>query len=142
MTRTIETSASSFPQHVLVVDDDEFMLELIADMLRDLGVASITTATDGAQGFAAFQSAKQALNVVICDLNMPNTDGFQMMEMLAKENKGCGFILISGLDQRYMNSATLMAKFHHLNILGALSKPVEKQALANLLSKWRRVSAA
>lgn len=142
MSQTIATSGSSFPQHVLVVDDDDFMLELIADMLRDLGVISITTATDGAQGFAAFQAAKQALDVVICDINMPNADGFQMMELLAKGNKNCGFILISGLEQRYMNSATLMAKFHHLNILGALSKPVEKQALANLLSKWRRTSAA
>lgn len=142
MIQTFATSELSFPQHVLLVDDDEFMLELITDMLHDLGVPNIATAADGAQGFAAFQSARQAPDIVICDINMPKADGFQMMELLAKENKNCGFILMSGLDQRYVNSATLMAKFHHLNILGALQKPVEKQVLAALLAKWRRGSAA
>jgi YesN/AraC family two-component response regulator len=127
--------------HVLLVDDDEFMLELIADMLRDLGISSITTAADGRRGIAAFQSAMRAPDIVICDINMPDTDGFQMMELLAKENRKCGFILMSGLDQRYVNSATLMARFHHLNILGALHKPVEKHALADLVAKWQRSSA-
>ena len=142
MSPTIAIATSSFPQHVLLVDDDEFMLELIADILRDLGITQITTAVDGTQGFTAFRSARQAPDVVICDINMPNADGFQMMELLGKENRNCGFILVSGLEQRYMNSATLMAKFHHLNILGALHKPVEKQALADLLAKWRRSAAA
>lgn len=126
------------PLHVLLVDDDDFMLDLIGDMLRDLGVSGVTTAADGQRGIAAFQSARQVPDIVICDINMPNTDGFQMMELLAKENKKCGFILVSGLEQRYVNSATLMAKFHHLNILGALHKPVEKQALAELIGKWQR----
>lgn len=126
--------------HVLLVDDDDFMLELIADMLRDLGVENIITAADGKKGFAAFKSAKCAPDIVICDLNMPNTDGFQLMELLSKESNGCGFILVSGLEERFVNSATLMAKFHHLNILGALHKPVEKEALAALLSKWHQPS--
>lgn len=130
------------PLHVLLVDDDEFMLELIADMLRDLGISAITTAADGRKGIAAFQSARQAPDIVICDINMPGTDGFQMMELLAKENRKCGFILMSGLEQRYVNSAALMARFHHLNILGALHKPVEKHALADLVAKWHRSSAS
>lgn len=123
--------------HVLLVDDDEFMVELMADMLRELGVDHITTAADGAKGLAALRAAKVSLDIVICDINMPNTDGFQMMEMLAKERRGCGFILVSGLESRFVNSATLMAKFHHLNILGALQKPVARETLASLVDKWR-----
>lgn len=135
MNHLIEFPVLNRAMHVLLVDDDGFMLELIADMLSDLGVENITTAVDGKKGFAAFQAAKLAPDIVICDINMPNTDGFQLMELLAKENSSCGFILMSGLDQRYVNSATLMAKFHHLNILGALQKPVEKGALAALIAK-------
>lgn len=121
--------------HVLLVDDDDFMLEMIGDMLTDLGVTSVTTANDGKKGFAAFEAAKLVPDVIICDINMPNTDGFQMMELLAKKRPGCGIILMSGLEKRYVNSATLMAQFHHLNILGALHKPVDKRALSDLLSK-------
>lgn len=141
MSHATGSLVSNRSMHVLVVDDDEFMQELIADMLRDLGVENITTAADGKKGFAAFQAAKFPPDIVICDINMPSTDGFQMMELLAKQNAGCGVILMSGLEQRFMNSATLMAKFHHLNILGALPKPVEKAALAALIAKRHQSSA-
>ena len=42
--------------HSLVVDDDQFMLEFIGDMLRDLGVKEVTTATDGTQALAALDA--------------------------------------------------------------------------------------
>jgi CheY-like chemotaxis protein len=123
------------PAHVLLVDDDEYMRELLDGMLRSLGVQHITTAADGKQGFAAFQAAAQAPDLVICDINMPDTDGFQMMELLANGHGGCGVILVSGLADRFRNSAMLMARFHHLNVLGTLPKPIEKRALAELVAK-------
>ena len=138
MNRHVEFPVSNQSMHVLLVDDDDFMLDLITDMLHDIGVLHITTAADGKKGIAAFRTATRAPDIVICDINMPNTDGFQLMEMLAKENRRCGFILVSGLENRYVNSATLMAKFHHLNILGALHKPVDKAALAALIAKYHQ----
>lgn len=125
---------------VLLVDDDHFMLEFISDILRDLGVANITTAADGTRGIAAFEAAKPPPDIVICDINMPGKDGFQLMELLAEKKYGGGVILVSGLAGRVMNSATLMAKFHHLKILGALPKPIEKQTLAELLRKQLQTS--
>jgi CheY-like chemotaxis protein len=141
MNQTSDPVTSPQPEHVLLVDDDEFMSELVTEMLRDLGVNQVTTAADGSKGLAELQGARCPPDVIICDINMPNTDGFQMMEALAKEHNGCGFILISGLESRYVNSAALMAKFHHLNILGALRKPIDRGALATLLSKWRSQAA-
>lgn len=135
MSHHTESPESHHCSHVLLVDDDDFMLEMIGDMLRDLGVASVTTAVDGKKAFAAFEAARLAPDIIICDINMPGTDGFQMMELLAKKRPDCGIILMSGLEKRFVNSATLMAQFHHLNVLGALHKPVGKQALAELMSK-------
>lgn len=136
-----ESSESHHYSHVLLVDDDDFMLEMIGDMLRDLGVATVTTATDGKKAFTAFEAARIVPGVIICDINMPNTDGFQLMELLAKKRSDCGIILMSGLDKRFVNSAALMARFHHLNILGALHKPVDKQALAEMMSKQHQLLA-
>lgn len=135
MNQSIEYPETLVPGHILLVDDDDFMVDLIGDMLHDLGVKRVTSASDGSRGLAALAGASP--DIVICDINMPNTDGFQMMEMMAKERSGCGFILVSGLDSRFMNSAALMARFHHLNILGTLQKPVEREALATLIKKWR-----
>lgn len=121
--------------HVLLVDDDDFMLEMMEDMLHDLGITHVTKAVDGKKAFEAFEAAKVAPDIIICDLNMPGTDGFQLMELLGKKRPNCGFILMSGLEKRFVSSAALMAKFHHLNILGSLDKPVDKQALAALIAK-------
>lgn len=131
-TESLESHRSS---HVLLVDDDDFMLEMVEDMLHDLGVTSVTKAADGKRAFAAFEVARQRLDIIICDINMPDVDGFQLMEMLAKKHPHCGIILMSGLEKRFIDSAVLMAKFHQLNFLGALQKPVSKQALTELIAK-------
>lgn len=135
MTQHTALTDTSHFSHVLLVDDDDFMLDMIEDMLHDLGVSNVTKALDGKKAFAAFEAAKLAPGIIICDINMPNTDGFQLMELLAKKRPDCGIILMSGLDKRFVDSAALMARFHHLNILGALQKPVDKQALAALIAK-------
>ena len=119
----------------LLVDDDKFMLEFVGDLLRELGVMSVTTATDGAQGIAAFDRADPKPGLILCDLHMPGQDGFQLMAALATRGYRGGIVLISGQDVRTLNSATLMAQFHELNILATLQKPVDKMSLANAMTK-------
>ena len=138
MSHHTESPESRHYSHVLLVDDDDFMLEMMEEMLYDLGITLVTKAADGKKAFEAFEAAKVVPDMIICDINMPGTDGFQLMELLGKKRPSCGFILMSGLEKRFISSATLMAKFHHLNILGSLDKPVDKQALAALISKRRQ----
>lgn len=118
---------------VLLIDDEAFMHELLAAMLRQIGVTRITTAHDGEQGIAALATAAVAPDIIICDLNMPGKDGFQVMEALAASRFQGGVILLSGLEQRMLNSAALMGRFHHLRVLGVVAKPVSKAALTKLL---------
>jgi hypothetical protein len=44
-------------------------------------------------------------------------------------------VLISGQEARTLKSASLMGQFHELNILATLEKPIDKNSLANALSK-------
>ena len=122
-------------RRALVIDDDKFMLAVLGDMLRDLGVAQVSTAANGAAGMAAIARAPLPPDVVLCDLNMPGTDGFEVMEQLAARNFGGGVVLVSGMDDRIRNSAMLMARFHGLNILATLDKPVNEAALGSALAK-------
>lgn len=118
---------AKLPRNALLVDDDSFMLTVIGDMLRDLGVQTITTASDGARGIQVYDRA--APELIVCDLNMPNNDGFQFMEQLAARDYRGGIILATGMDARTAHSASLMARFHRLHILATLTKPVEEAAL-------------
>lgn len=119
----------------LLVDDDKMMLVVVTDMLRDLGVSEVVTGANGNAGLVAFDRMRPAPDVVVCDLNMPDGDGFQFMEKLGTRGFTGGVVLISGLDPRILSSAALMAKFHNLKILETLKKPVEEGALRNALAK-------
>jgi CheY-like chemotaxis protein len=119
----------------LLVDDDKFMLVVVGDMLRDMGISAITTAAGGTDGLAALRRMAMPPEVILCDLNMPQGDGFQFMEELSASGFGGGVILMSGLDSRVLKSAALMARFHRLNILDTLSKPVDAAALGAALAK-------
>ncbi len=128
--------------NVLLVDDDSFMLEFVTSLLRERGIRTITTASDGNKGIAAYDRARAKPNLVLCDLHMPGQDGFQLMEELARRHYSGGVILISGQEDRTLRSAKLMAQFHQLNILGALPKPVTGEALMGALAGFKAAQAA
>ena len=123
--------------HVLLFDDDPFMLELLGSMLNKLGVTRVSQAADGERGVAALASGRGMPDVVICDIHMPGKDGFQVMEAMAAGGYKGAVVLLSGMDARTLNSAALMARFHHLNVLGVMTKPVSRAALADLLARVR-----
>ena len=128
--------------HVLLVDDDPFMHELLRAMLNQLGVSRVSVATDGERGIAALGEGKSTPDVIICDINMPGKDGFQVMESMAKRGYKGAVLLLSGMDARTLNSAALMGRFHNLNVLGVIAKPVSKSALWEMLTKARSTQVA
>ena len=134
----LDATASTRPgwaQRALLVDDDKFMLTVLTDLLHDLGVHSVTTAASGIEAATAFDRMLPPPDLILCDLKMPGGDGFQFMEMLASRKFAGGVVLVSGMDARVINSASLMARFHHLNVLATLSKPVSAPGLSAALAK-------
>ncbi|OGF79234.1 hypothetical protein A2W54_02015 [Candidatus Giovannonibacteria bacterium RIFCSPHIGHO2_02_43_13] len=68
---------------VLIVDDDEFLLEMYALKFRELGFA-VEIAKNGEE---AVQKAKEVSpDVILLDVVMPKMDGFDVLRVLRKEN--------------------------------------------------------
>ncbi|MDB4985063.1 MAG: hypothetical protein JWN04_241, partial [Myxococcaceae bacterium] len=64
--------------HVLVVDDDTDLRETIAALLQEEGYL-VSTASSGAQALGVLSPAPApapAVNVILFDLMMPESDGF------------------------------------------------------------------
>lgn len=131
--QTLSTATSTLPRHALVVDDDPLMLDMVSDLLRDAGVLRVTRANDGKAGLDALDHAGASADLIVCDLSMPGLDGFELMEKLATRHYTGRVLLVSGTEARVLNSASLMAKFHRLNIVGGLAKPPTRAALAAAL---------
>lgn len=64
---------------ILVIDDEDPIRANVARMLRLEGFA-VVTAADGAEGIAALQA--QLPDLVLCDIVMPGTDGYAVLDAL------------------------------------------------------------
>ncbi len=116
---------------VLIVDDDRFMIKLTKGILKQLGIGTALDAPDGA--VALDRLNESAVDVIICDLNMPGMDGLEFLRHLAARESQPAVILLSGEDTRVLRTAEQLAQAHKLRILGALSKPIKKEPFEALL---------
>jgi CheY-like chemotaxis protein len=67
---------------VLLVDDDPLILEILRTIL-DLEEFVVTTATDGRKALDAVDATRP--DVVVCDVMMPELDGFEVCRTLKSE---------------------------------------------------------
>ena len=78
---------------LLVVDDDKSILEAMADYLRSLGHrAETASACDEAIG----RMKEFPFEVVICDVNLPDRDGFHLLEWAVQNAPDTSIILLTG----------------------------------------------
>lgn len=84
---------------ILLVDDEEQLISIMANVLEDEGFAvkTMLSAEDALNAFATF-----APDLVISDVKMEQMDGFAMFERVKalQNNKSVPFIFLTGLDDR------------------------------------------
>ena len=78
---------------VLVVDDDEQMREMLAELLADEGY-DVTKASDGEQAVALLR--EQPADLLITDIIMPNQEGVETIRIVASDFPEIKIIAISG----------------------------------------------
>jgi two-component system, cell cycle response regulator len=86
-----DSRTSRLPQRLLLVDDDELELELMADRLRSLGFETHTV-SDGSAALDLLRT--QSFPLVITDWQMPRMDGIQMTERLRAEGDNETYIIM------------------------------------------------
>lgn len=121
--------------NVMIVDDDEFQIEFVTEQLTELGVVQIMKANGGESGLASFDISQDKPNLLICDIQMPNIDGFEFIKAMSERNFSGGLILMSGEGARVLYSASLVAQLSRQNFLGTIEKPVQREDLEKVLEK-------
>lgn len=121
---------------VLVVDDDEFMRDLLPEMLQRLGITTVRCAENGTQALAELQAKACWPEILVCDLAMPGMDGIEFLRHLATLDFDGGIVLFSGTDRRILSSAEQLGRAHGLNMLGTIEKPVSFATLRDTLNTF------
>lgn len=120
---------------ILLVDDDPVMLEVLMLGLQRLGLQNIRCAESGEQALDIIDRPGQQIDIILCDLNMPEMDGIEFLRHVADRKYSGGIGLISGESQRILKTAEKLAVAHDLNILGSLEKPVVPAQLHQIINR-------
>jgi two-component system CheB/CheR fusion protein len=122
--------------HVLVVDDSEDTTEMVQHLLQ-IGGANVTAVTSG---FEALRKANEKqFDVVLSDISMPGMDGFEFLNRLRKLP---GYRDLPAVALTGFGRPEDVQRAYDEGFFAHLTKPFDIQALACLLQKMPRHSAA
>ena len=121
---------------ILVLDDEPFMRKLLARMLTNQGFTSVTLCESGRAALDRVDGVDTRPNLILLDLNMPEMDGIEFVRHLVERNYTGSLILISGEDERMLQTVEKLVQAHKITVLGHIHKPVKPEALSALLEKW------
>lgn len=125
---------------ILVLDDEPLFLEVITNLLHQLGFPRVTTCDNGYRALDLIET--EGADIILCDLRMPELDGVQFVRHLKAKDFGGGLVLISGADERILQSTERLVHSYGVDVLGCIQKPFLPEELAGLLEKWFRPRSA
>ncbi len=112
---------------ILLVDDEEFIRNLVEHMLGGFGY-SVLTASDGKSALEIFGQRSREIDLIILDLIMPGISGGRCLEELLKINPEAKVIIASGYaeDGLEMDAITAQAR-------GFIGKPFKISRMLGLI---------
>lgn len=117
-------------ERVLVVDDHALQLFIMNRQLSRLGIPHILQASDAITALTIAKSSH--FDLIICDLDMPNLDGFGFLNRLRAQGYKGAICIVTGFDQSISNLASDMCSQLGFVDVRTLQKPV-------LDSVWQHV---
>ena len=116
--------------NLLIVDDEPIIRRGIKSLaiLSEIGISEIFEAGNAEKCLEIVD--KEHIDIIMLDINMPNTDGLTLAKMLKEKNKNFAIIMVTGYDYfEYMQTAI------RLGVDDYLLKPVNKTDIELVLRR-------
>jgi len=121
------------PPRVLVLDDDRFMLEVLTDMLEQVGVREVFAEASTRRALSTLEERNP--DTLICDLALPDMDGIEFLQAAAARGFNGRVILLSGMDAGVRDAAGELARVLGLHVAGTFRKPIGLDQLRSAVAR-------
>lgn len=118
----------------LIVDDDAFFRESLRLQLEALDISNILLAEDGESALDILRVRSGDVDLVVCDISMPEGDGFHVVSDIAQTGFAGKLLFVTGMDPTAVHLLKLFADANHVDMLDTLEKPVSLQHLDKAIS--------
>ena len=108
---------------LLIVEDEEMLLELVATLLEQKGYR-VLGAADGERAVEVYNRHQSEISLVITDLGLPKLDGWEVFKRVKKINPKVNVFLASGYVDRDLKQEILGS-----GVKGFLQKPYRPEEL-------------
>ena len=102
---TVETAIPGGTETILLVDDEESIRELGAELLDSFGY-KVITASNGKEALEIYRVEKDRISIILLDLIMPVMDGKQCLAEILQVNPNAKVIIASGYSEGGQASGT------------------------------------
>ncbi len=85
---------------ILVIDDEEFIREMLVEYISDIGDYKVFTAGDGNTSFDLLE--KENIDFIILDYTLPDITGEEFLARLKEKGIKTKVILTSGLESNFI----------------------------------------
>jgi CheY-like chemotaxis protein len=113
---------------VLVADDDQYLLALVASLLRSEGFL-VREATNGADLLALVAEESQA-DLVLTDVQMPGISGLEVLSLMQRHHPDVPVILMTGFATNLLREQAAVK-----GAAAVLSKPFRSAKLLELVAR-------
>ena len=139
-----EARDTPMPVRVLVVDDEDYVRELLRDILNSLG-HEVVEAEDGLKALELFDS--ETFDTVFTDIGMPGMNGWELAKLIRERNAqipvailtGWGEAVSSG-EQKSAQVNWIVAKPFPIERIAEIVKEISDRRLETARSQHRQLS--
>ncbi len=127
------------PNRLLVVDDQEDILDFVQQVAEGIGYA--VCGVSDPETFRR-EIGQFAPTLIVLDLQMPGTDGIELIRHLGRHGVQAPVLISSGMDSRVLTSAERLASSIGLQVAGVMQKPIMLAEFEAVLERYRAAELA
>jgi CheY-like chemotaxis protein len=129
---------------IILVDDDPDDLDLIKEAVRELGIKNeVISFQDSAEAYKFMKAIEKHHLFILCDINMPGMNGFELREALLQDSHG----MINSIPFLFVSTAENpihVKRAYELQVQGYFKKPITYkdtlQFIKNVTWYWNECS--